>query len=106
MYIVKEMDAKIVISSSIKNDCFFDGVLSYMCRYLIDTLNPYASTREEKINLYLEYYPETGNFCILDDDYYMKKFKDNLVKLPSQMNEQSKGLDDEHVMRIIKMLRK
>ena len=114
MYIVEETGAKIVISSSVKNRYFVDGVLSYMCRYLIDTLTqnglevigmtPYASGREEEIKLYLEAHPEIDRFCILDDDYYMESMKDNLIKLPSQMSEQSKGLEDIHVSQAIKIL--
>lgn len=114
MHIVKETGAKIVLSSSVKNRYFVDGVLSYMCRYLIDTLTqndlevigmtPYASVREEEINLYLQAHPEIDSFCILDDDYYMESLKDNLVKLPSQMNQYSKGLEDVHVSQAIKIL--
>ena len=112
--IVRETGAKIVISSSIKNRFFIDGVLSQKCKYLIDTLTqsgleivgmtPYTSNREEEINLYLNTHPEIDSFCILDDDYYMEGLKYNLIKLPPQINENSKGLEDIHVTQAIKIL--
>ena len=58
----------------------------------------------EEIEDYLSTNNEIENFCIIDDDYDMEKFKDYLVKLPSQMKEGQMGLDDEHMLMAIKIL--
>ena len=49
---------------------------------------------------------EIENFCILDDDYYMESFKDNLVKLPCQIEIGQKGLDDYYMNLAIQILKK
>lgn len=112
--IVDKTDAKIVISSSLKNSYYHTGYLSKKLKDIINELErvgieviditPNAKTREEEINLYLEMHPEIENFCIIDDDYEMETLKENLVKLPSQMNEGQMGLEDIHMNMAIKIL--
>ena len=60
--------------------------------------------RELEIKAYLETHPSITNFCIIDDDYVMVSFKENMVKLISQLNPQKTGLDDEHMHMAINIL--
>lgn len=112
--IVDKTGAQIVISSSLKNSYYYTGTLSRKLKDIINELErvgieviditPNAKTREEEINLYLEIHPEIENFCIIDDDYEMESLKENLVKLPSQMNEGQMWLDDMHMNMAIRIL--
>lgn len=112
--IVDETGAQIVISSSLKNSYYYTGTLSRKLKDIIRQLEevgieviditPHAKTREEEIKMYLDMHPEIGNFCIIDDDYEMESLKENLVKLPSQMNERQMGLDDMHMNMAIRIL--
>ena len=113
-HIVNETNAKIVISSSLKNSYYYTGHLSSHLLSIIKELEkeqieviditPKATNREKEIELYLQTHPEVENFCIIDDDYYMEKFKYNLVKLPNQMQEGQMGLDDYHMQIAIEIL--
>ena len=81
--------------------------------YLLNTLKnngidviditPLADTRENEIRMYLETHPDIDSFCILDDDYYMESFKDNLIKLVYQ-NDKGNGLTDQDVLKAINIL--
>ena len=114
--IVDECDAKVVISSSIKNSYFHTGYFSELFQRIIKEIEsagievigitPHADTREEEIELYLKKHPEVENFCILDDDYEMLRLKDNIVKLPSQMQEGQMGLNYEYMNKAIEILGK
>lgn len=112
--IVEKTNSKVVISSSLKNSYFYTGHFSKHLQKIINELTnegidvigitPLANTREEEIKLYLQNHKEITNYCIIDDDYEMKDLKDNLVKLPPQMDGSS-GLDDEHMNLAINILK-
>lgn len=114
--IVDETGAQIVISSSLKNSYYYTGTLSRKLKDIIRQLEevgieviditPHAKTIEEEIKMYLDMHPEIENFCIIDDNYEMESLKENLVKLPSQMNEEQMGLDDMHMNMAIRILTK
>jgi len=114
--ITEETNSKIVISSSIKNGYMMTGKKGKMLNYLLSTLEsesievigftPHLDSREEEIKKYLEEHGEIENFCILDDDYYMESFKDNLVKLPCQIEIGQTGLTDYHMNLAIEILTK
>ncbi len=113
-YIVEETNAKVVISSSLKNSYYYTGHFSQHLQNIIRKIEntgiqivgitPQAKNREEEIILYLKEHPEVDNYCILDDDYEMQELKDNLVKLPSQMNKNQKGLEDVYMNMAIDIL--
>lgn len=68
---------------------------------------PNGKTRECEIIGYLSKHPEIENYVILEDDYFMKKLSDHLVKLPCQsIGIEQQGLQDEHVDKAIKILGK
>lgn len=112
--IVELTGAKIVISSSLKNTYFYTGHYSRLLQGIIDTLlengidvigiTPKADSREEEIQLYLSNHPEIENFCIIDDDYEMENLKDNLVKLPMQIEEGQMGLTQEYADKALEIL--
>ena len=114
--IIDETDSKIVISSSLKNSYYITGHLSKKLLNIIKEIKnigidvigitPYDKTREIEIQLYLDNHPEIEIFCIIDDDYFMESFKDNLIKLPIQSEENPNGLEDEHVELAINILNK
>lgn len=107
-------DAKIVISSSLKNSYYYTGRYGKLLQDLINTLlengidvigiTPKAESREMEIKMYLEEHPEIDKFCILDDDYEMESLKDNLVKLPMQMQIGHKGFTDEYLDKAISIM--
>jgi len=113
-HIVDETGAKIVISSSLKNSYYSSGrfgeVGTMFVNSIIDIgieiigITPYIGKREEEIQMYLEMHPEIENFCIIDDDYYMEKFSEYMVKLPNQIEFGSMGLDDVHMNMAIRIL--
>lgn len=112
--IADECDAKIVISSSLKNSYYKTGQFSKKLTQIVKELQevgievigitPQANTRQEEIELYLENHPEVQQFCILDDDYEMERLKDHLVKLPSQQEVGQLGLEDVHMNMAIEIL--
>lgn len=114
--IIDKTGAKVVISSSLKNTYFYIGQHNRLFKSIIKELmdagidvigiTPQADTREEEIKLYLQQHPEVTNFCILDDDYDMEGLKENLVKLPPQMQEGQMGLEDIHMNMAIDILSK
>lgn len=111
--IVSTTCGKIVISSSLKNRFYYTGTHSRLMIYLLNSLKnngidviditPLADTRENEIRMYLETHPDIDSFCILDDDYYMESFKDNLIKLVYQ-NDKGNGLTDQDVLKAINIL--
>lgn len=113
-HIVNETGAKVVISSSLKNSYYHFGYLSEKLNNIIKQIEsknievigitPKSNIREEEIQLYLQSHPEIENFCIIDDDYEMESLKENLVKLPNQMQKDQKGLDDIHTKIAIEIL--
>lgn len=115
-FIVDETAAKIVISSSLKNSYYYTGHFSKHLQNIIKEIEnigievigitPNAESREEEIRLYLDEHPEIDNFCILDDDYEMDQFRDNLVKLPPQLQKGQKGLEEVYMYRAIEILNK
>lgn len=111
--IVDETDPKIVISSSLKNNSYNEGVYTNnLVKYLINPLKevgievigitPNKDTREEEITEYLVNHPEINNFLILDDEYEFNKYKNNFIKLDYLGN----GLEDKHINKAIKILKK
>ena len=113
-YIVEKTDAKIVISSSIKNSFYYTGHFSKLLMHVIKTIEneqmevigitPKSSTRENEIKLYLNSHADIENFCIIDDDYDMEDFKLHMVKLPSQGEIGQMGLDDFYMNKAIEIL--
>lgn len=115
--IVLETGAKVVISSSNKNNYWRSGQIRGILKYMIDSLVevgievvglvPMMDSREDEINAYLTMHPEIDSFVILDDDYEMPSLNDNLIKLPCQMiGSEQKGLEDCHVEMAINILNK
>ena len=114
-YIIDETESKIVISSSLKNSYYHTGHYNIFLQKIINQIEnigievigitPKAETREEEIKLYLQTHQEVSNYCILDDDYEMESLKEHLVKLPVQ-DKCSKGLQDIHMNKAIKILKK
>ena len=113
--IVDVTESKVVISSSLKNSYYYTGHYSTFLKKIIKEIEnieievigitPKAKTREEEIKLYLQLHPEVSNYCILDDDYEMESIKEHLVKLPLQ-GEGSQGLNDVHMNKAIKILKR
>jgi len=101
--LVIKMEAKIVISSSIKNTYYYAGHHNKVMKYLMDTLvkygieiygiTPYKDTREEEIQEYLKKHPEITDYLIIDDDYYFESMKEHMVKLIPQ-GDGGNGLKD------------
>lgn len=114
-YIVDVTNSKVVISSSLKNSYYYTGHYSRHLQKIIKEIEnigidvigitPKGKNREEEIKMYLNSHQEISNYCILDDDYDMEELKDNLVKLPPQIEEGQKGLEDIHVTKAIKILK-
>ena len=115
--IVLETGAKVVISSSNKNNYWRSGQIRGILKYMIDSLVevgievvglvPMMDSREDEINAYLTMHPEIDSFVILDDDYEMPSLNDNLIKLPCQMiGPEQTGLEDCHVETAINILKK
>ena len=112
-HIVNECDAKVVISSSLKNSYYITGKFSKHLTQIINEIKktgievigitPQANTRQEEIELYLANHPEVESFCILDDDYEMERLDEYLVKLPPQQEGQM-GLDDLNMNAAIEIL--
>lgn len=115
-HIVEETNSKVVLTTSKKNSFYITGVLNNKLQEDIKLMElngievigitPKADTREKEIELYLSSHLEVENFCIIDDDYDMNLFADNLVKLPNQIEEGQMGLDDYHMNMAIKILKK
>lgn len=101
--LVDKMDAKIVISSSIKNTYYYAGYHKKVMNCLMDTLinygleiygiTPYKETREEEIQEYLKMHSEITDYLIIDDDYYFESMKEHMVKLVPQ-GDGGNGLKD------------
>ena len=114
--IVDETDSKVVISSSLKNSYYITGNFSKKLLNIIRDIQnigidvigitPNSDIRENEIKLYLDRHPEVEKFCIIDDDYYMESFKNNLIKLPTQSKEHPNGLEDKYVDMAINILNK
>lgn len=113
--IVDECNAKVVLTTSNKNNYYRSGMIRGILKYIIDSLLeagidvigmvPMLDSREDEIHAYLDMHPEVEEFVILDDDYDMPSFRDNLILLPSQMiGIQQRGLEDEHVEKAISIL--
>lgn len=92
--IVDRMDAKIVISSSIKNAYYYRGKHNKIMNYLVETLinyglevygmTPWRETREEEIREYLGEHEEIIDYLIIDDDYFFESMKEHMIKLKPQ----------------------
>jgi len=125
--IVKETNAKIVLSSSWRNGFSYDTCepLGEQAQGLVDILNKYGLSlysrtgngrdRAEEIEEWLHNHRDIDTFVILDDDSYdLQKFIDReLVKTSfTAPNEMVKnmgdctGLQDEHVVKAINILNK
>lgn len=112
--LIDMFDAKVVISSSLKNTFYLTGHYSKLLQGIIDTLlesgidvvgiTPQGSNREEEIKMYLSNHPEISNYCILDDDYDMESLREHLVKLPMQMNEGQNGFTQEYLDKAVGIL--
>lgn len=112
--LIDMFDAKVVISSSLKNTFYLTGHYSRLLQGIIDTLlasgidvvgiTPQGSNREEEIKMYLSNHPEISNYCILDDDYDMESLREHLVKLPMQMNEGQNGFTQEYLDKAVGIL--
>lgn len=115
-YIVDETNSKVVLTTSKKNSFYITGVLNQKLQEDIKLMEnsgieiigitPKANTREEEIEFYLRTHLEVENFCIIDDDYEMEKFADNLVKLPNQIEDGQMGLDEKYMNMAIKILKR
>ena len=109
--LVDMFDAKVVISSSLKNSFYYTGRYSKLLSSIIDRLlevgidvigiTPKSDTREKEILMYLEMHPEVSNYCILDDDYDMELLREHLVKLPMQMEVGQEGFTQEYLDKAI-----
>ena len=112
--LVDMFNAKVVISSSLKNSYYYTGRYSKLLQSIIDRLleagidvigiTPKCESREEEIIMYLNNHPEISNYCILDDDYDMDELKEHLVKLPMQMEEGQMGFTQEYLDKAIGIL--
>ena len=112
-YIVEQTRSSIVVSSSLKNSFYYTGRYNNLLLEIISLLEknginvigitPNGENREEEIQMYLDLHPEITDFCIIDDDYDMNSFKNNIVKLPSQMDG-GQGLDDFYMNMAIDIL--
>lgn len=113
--IVDECNAKVVLTTSNKNNYYRSGMIRGILKYIIDSLLeagidvigmvPMLDSREDEIHAYLDMHPEVEEFVILDDDYDMPSFRDNLILLSSQMiGIEQRGLEDEHVEKAISIL--
>lgn len=112
--LIDMFDAKVVISSSLKNTFYLTGHFSKLLQGILDTLlesgidvvgiTPQGSNREEEIKMYLSNHPEISNYCILDDDYDMESLREHLVKLPMQMNEGQNGFTQEYLDKAVGIL--
>ena len=116
-WIVRDTDAKVVLTTSNKRSYVTSGVMNPIMVMLttrlmeegIDVIGvtPNADTREHEIMLYLYEHPEIENYVIIDDDYDMEKLADHLVKLPCQnIGQEQLGLQKEHAEKAIKILGK
>lgn len=116
-WIVRETEAKVVLTTSNKRSYVTSGVMNPIMVMLttrlmeegIDVIGvtPNADTREHEIMLYLYEHPEIENYVIIDDDYDMEKLADHLVKLPCQnIGQEQLGLQKEHAEKAIKILGK
>lgn len=123
--IVKETNAKIVLSSSWRTGFSYDTCepLGEQARGLVDILNKYSLSiysrtgngkdRTDEIEEWLQTHKDIDTFVILDDDSYdLQKFIGReLVKtsftapkeMVKDMNDCT-GLQDEHVERAIRIL--
>lgn len=114
--LVDMFDAKVVISSSLKNSYYYTGRYSKMLQGIIDRLleegidvigiTPKGNSREEEIILYLSDHPEVVNYCIIDDDYDMEYLKEHLVKLPMQIEDGQIGFTQDYMNKAIEILRR
>ena len=112
--LVDMFDAKVVISSSLKNPFYYNGRHSKMFQNILDSLldsgidvigiTPKANSREEEITMYLNSHSDISNYCIIDDDYEMESLKEHLVKLPMQMSEGQMGFTQEYMDEAIRIL--
>lgn len=112
--LVDMFEAKVVISSSLKNPFYYSGRHTRLFQYLLNTLlevgidvigiTPKGNNREEEIRMYLEAHSEVSNYCIIDDDFDMENLKEHLVKLPSQMEIGQEGFTQEYLDKAIKIL--
>lgn len=112
--LVNKMDAKVVISSSIKNTYYYAGHHNKVMNYLMDTLvnygieiygiTPYKETMEEEIQEYLINHPEITDYLIIDDDYYFESMKEHMVKLIPQGDGGNglKGLKKRELKKLFK----
>lgn len=112
--IVKETNAKIVISSSIKNTFYLlkrpSKILNYLLSVLKENnievygLTPYLDNREDEIITYLNEHPEIKDYCILDDDYFFESMKEHMVKLKEQLygGNGLKDIEKEYIIKILK----
>lgn len=116
-WIVRETEAKVVLTTSNKRSYVTSGVMNPIMVMLttrlmeegIDVIGvtPNADTREHEIMLYLYEHPEIENYVIIDDDYDMEELADHLVKLPCQnIGQEQLGLQKEHAEKAIKILGK
>ena len=113
--IIRETNAKIVISSSIKNSYFYCGKHNSTMKYFMKVLEengieiygltPWLEKRELEIKKYLEEHPEIEDYCIIDDDYYFESMKEHMIKLDHQWLG-TNGLQDINKDNIIKILKR
>lgn len=111
--IVDRMNAKIVISSSIKNAYYYAGKHSKIMNYLLETLinygveiygiTPRKETREEEIQEYLLKHKEIDDYLIIDDDYFFESMKEHMVKLiPQECGGNGlKGMKKKELKRVL-----
>ena len=114
-YITDQTKSVIVVSSSLRYPYFTNHHFSKTFYELTQELLSYDlpiismlpccdNNRELEIKTYLETHPSITDFCIIDDDYDMDYFKEHMVKLISQLDPTSTGIDDEHTDMAINIL--
>ena len=113
--IIEITDAKIVISSSIKNTYFYCGKHNKVMEYLIEEfdknnieiygMTPFLETREEEIIKYLDEHQEITEFCIIDDDFFFESMREYMIKLKPQLRG-GNGLKEIDKNIIINILNK
>lgn len=113
--LIKLLDAKVVISSSIKNTYYYSGRHNSVCLYLMEVLSlngievcgitPKLENREDEIILYLKQHPEINYYYILEDDYLFPRLFQHQIKLPCQ-NDKGNGLKEIGFEKIKERLRK
>ena len=112
--IVIKTNAKIVISSSIKNQFLITGVYGKVLKSLLEVfviegievigMTEMMENREFEITSYLLNHDDITDFVILEAKEELSTFKDKVVKLQNPNYSEYMGLDDYDVKKAISIL--